>query len=187
MLGFADALDQPDVAYLAPQAAGSTWYPHSFLTPLTQNEPGLSSGLEAIADLLARVQNADISPERTMLLGFSQGACLASEFVARHPQRYGGLVVLSGGLLGTGEIEDAAPPDDKRFDYEGTLDGTPVILGCSDRDPHIPLARVEQTAKAFQKLGGDVTKRIYEGMGHTVNDDELRMARAMLRDVVAAS
>lgn len=186
MVGFADALDQPGVAYLAPQAAGSTWYPRSFLAPLAQNEPGLSSGLQAIADLLVRLQNAGHALRQTVLLGFSQGACLASEFVARHPQRYGGLVVLSGGLIGTGEIDDAAPPDDKRFDYEGTLDGTPVFLGCSDVDLHIPLARVERTAEVFQALGADVTKRIYEGMGHTVNDDELRMARALLRDVAAS-
>lgn len=187
MLGFADAFDQPGVAYLAPQAAGSTWYPHSFLAPLAQNEPGLSSGLQAIADLLDRIRDAGIHPEQTVLLGFSQGACLASEFVARHPQRYGGLVALSGGLIGNGMVDDAPPPDDKAFDYDGSLDGTPVFLGCSDRDPHIPPARVEQTAEVFQKLGGDVTKRIYEGMGHTVNDDELRFARTLLREVVVSA
>ena len=187
ILNVAGAFDRADVAYLAPQAAGYTWYPNSFLAPLARNEPGLSSGLRAIADVLARLQDAGIPPDRTVLLGFSQGACLASEFVARHPQRYGGLLAFSGGLIGTGTIDGARPPEDKTFDYDGSLDGTPVFLGCSDVDPHIPLARVERTAEVFETLSADVTKRIYEGMGHTVNDDEVGFARDLLASLTASA
>lgn len=180
ILTLADTLAQPGVAYLAPQAAGYTWYPNSFLAPIEQNEPGLSSGLQVLADLLARLDAAGHPPERVLLLGFSQGACLASEFAARHPRRYGGVVALSGGLIGTGDRPDEAPPYDKMFDYEGDLAETPVFLGCSDVDPHIPIERVETTADVFERLGADVTKRIYEGMGHTINDDEIKYVRDLM-------
>jgi len=152
------------VALLAPQAARNTWYPNSFLAPVEQNEPGRSSGLAAIDDAVERAAGAGIDRERVLLLGFSQGACLASEYVARNPRRYGGLAALSGGLIG--ESVDSTS-------YEGDIEGTPVFVGCSDVDPHIPLERVEATAEAFERLQGDVDKRIYEGMGHGVNDDEL--------------
>ena len=132
ILELADYLPHPAMAYLAPQAAGNTWYPYSFLMPMEQNEPHLSSALARLASLLGDVARAGIPAERVVLAGFSQGACLASEFVARHAQRYGGLLVFSGGLIG--------PPGTPRA-YEGTLAGTPVFLGCSDVDPHIPLAR----------------------------------------------
>lgn len=185
ILGLADALGvpgfgAPGIAYLAPQAAGSTWYPNSFLAPLAANEPGLSSGLRAVGDALARAEAAGIPPERIVVAGFSQGACLASEFAARHGERLGGVVALSGGLIGTAEVAGAAPPDDKRFDYAGSLDGTPVFLGCSDVDAHIPLARVTRSAEVFRTLGGAVTERIYPGMGHTVVEDELAFFRALL-------
>ena len=180
ILSLADALAQPEVAYLAPQAAGYTWYPNSFLAPIEQNEPGLSSGLQVLADLLARLDEAGHPPERVLLLGFSQGACLTTEFAARHPRRYGGVVALSGGLIGTGERPGKAPPHDKVFDYAGDLDGTPVFLGCSDVDPHIPIERVETTARVFERLGADVRTRVYEGMGHTINDDEIRYVRKLL-------
>ncbi len=183
ILGLAREIDQAGVAYLAPQAAGHTWYPQSFLAPLAQNEPGLASGLRAVGDLLARITEAGTPPERTVLVGFSQGACLASEFAARHPRRYGGVVALSGGLIGTSERSGHAPPDDKRFDYDGDLAGTPAFFGCSDVDPHIPLRRVEQSAAVFEDLGADVTKRIYEGMGHTVNPDEIEFMRGLLADL----
>lgn len=182
ILGLAREIDRPGVAYLAPQAAGHTWYPQSFLAPLTQNEPGLSSGLQVVGGVLARITDAGISPERTILLGFSQGACLVSEFAARHPRRYGGVVALSGGLIGTGERPGHAPPDDKRFEYDGSLEGTPAFFGCSDVDPHIPLRRVEQSAAVFDALKADVTKRIYEGMGHTVNTDEIDFVRGLLTE-----
>lgn len=187
ILGLAREIDRPGVAYLAPQAAGHTWYPQSFLAPLAQNEPGLSSGLRAVGDVLARIVEAGIPPERAVLIGFSQGACLASEYAARHPRRYGGVVALSGGLIGTGERPGSTPPDDKRFAYEGDLAGTPAFFGCSDVDPHIPLRRVEQSAAVFEELGADVTTRIYEGMGHTVNPDEIEFVRALLATLQQAA
>lgn len=186
ILTLADEFERPDLAYVAPQAAGSVWYPHSFLAPLDRNEPHLSSALRFLGRVLDEIGAAGIPPERTVLLGFSQGACLASEFAARHPRRYGGVVALSGGLIGNEQLTAVDPPADKVFAYDGDLEGTPVFLGCSDDDPHIPLDRVERSADALEKLGGDVTMRIYPGMGHTVNHDELRFVRALLSDLQTA-
>jgi phospholipase/carboxylesterase len=177
ILTLADELDDPDVAYLAPQAADNSWYPFSFLASIDQNEPYLSSALEVVASVVERVAAAGIPPERTILLGFSQGACLALEFAARHARRYGGLCGLSGGLIG---------PDGTARDYQGTLAGTPVFLGCSDVDPHIPRARVVETADVLRRLGADVTMRLYPGMGHTVNQDEIDAVRRMVEGVVAS-
>ncbi|MFC7250137.1 alpha/beta hydrolase [Halomicroarcula sp. GCM10025324] len=160
----AQEVHQDGLALLAPQAARNTWYPQSFLAPVEQNEPGRTSGLQAVRDAVDQAEAAGIPPEQVMLLGFSQGACLASEFVARDPARYGALVALSGGLIG-----ESVDPDD----YEGDLDGMPVFVGCSDVDPHIPLERVKVTTEVFERLGADVDERIYEGMGHGVNEDEL--------------
>ena len=171
ILMLADEFKQPGFAYLAPQAAGNSWYPNSFLAPIASNEPGLSSGLAVIASLLEQLTQAGISSERTMLLGFSQGACLSLEFVARNARRYGGVAGLSGGLIG---------PDGTPRNASGSLAGTPVFLGCSDIDPHIPKARVQETAEVLQQLGGDVTMRLYPRMGHTVNRDELRSVQAMM-------
>lgn len=163
--------DRDDVAYLAPQARGQTWYPNSFLAPIVSNEPGLSSGLGVLGDLVDRSARNGVPAERILFVGFSQGACLASEFVARNARRYGGLAVLSGGLIG---------PEGTEFDYEGSLDGTPVFLGCSDSDPHIPVERVHETRDVLADLGGDVEERIYEGMGHGINEDELDFVRGMV-------
>ena len=165
-------LAPPEMAQLAPQAANSTWYPYSFLSPLAQNEPNLSSALQAITDLVAQVEGAGIPAEKIIIGGFSQGACLASEFAARNARRYGGLLIFSGGLIG--------PPATPRS-YEGSLAGTPVFVGCSDVDFHIPLQRVEETAVVLAELGGVVTKKIYPNMGHTIIQDEIDQAR----DVVA--
>ena len=181
ILPLGEEIDVDGVAYLAPQAGGNTWYPNSFLAPIERNEPGLSSGLQAIDDVRRRIEEARIPAERTIVMGFSQGACLGLEFVARNPRRYGGAVALSGGLIGTRSREDAEPPDDKLFEYEGSLDGTPVFIGCSDVDAHIPVQRVHRSAEVLEELGGDVTKRIYEGMGHTINRDEI----GFVRDIVA--
>jgi phospholipase/carboxylesterase len=161
----------PGFAFLAPQAAGNSWYPNSFLTPISGNEPGLSSGLAVIASLLDQLAQLGIPAERTIILGFSQGACLALEFVARNARRYGGVVGLSGGLIG---------PDGTPRDYPGSLAGAPVFLGCSDTDPHIPKERVELSAEVLQQLGGNVTARLYANMGHTVNRDELRFVQNMM-------
>ncbi|SRR5579884_616804 len=168
-------IDQAGFSYLAPQAADHAWYPNSFLAPIASNEPGLSSALAVIASLLEQVKEAGIGRERTMLLGFSQGACLLLEFVARNAQRYGGVVGLSGGLIG---------PEGTPRDYPGSLEGTPVFLGCSDRDFHIPKRRVELSAEVLQRMGGDVTARLYPHMGHTVNRDELQFVKGMMAALV---
>jgi predicted esterase len=164
ILDLAAAVNRTGFAYLAPQAAGNTWYPNSFLAPIAGNEPGLSSGLAVIDDLLAHVAEAGLPPERTILLGFSQGACLTLEYVARHVRRYGGVAGLSGGLIG---------PDGTPRDYAGSLAGTPIFLGCSDVDFHIPRERVEESAVVLRRLGGSVTARLYPNMGHTINMDEI--------------
>ena len=174
ILSFAGPLAQPGFAFFAPQAAGSSWYPNSFLDPLASNEPALSSALALLDTLLTRLSAAGMPAERTILLGFSQGACLALEYVARHARRYGGVVGWSGGLIG---------PDGMPRNYQGSLDGTPVFLGCSDRDPYIPLARVDLTAQVLRRLGGAVTERIYAGLGHSVNQDEIDAVRAMMAAV----
>lgn len=175
ILGLVVELNQPGFAYLAPQAAGHEWYPNSFLAPLASNEPGLSSALALISSLLARLAAAGIGAERTILLGFSQGACLTLEFVARHAQRYGGVAGLSGGLIG---------PDGTPRDYPGSLAGTPVFLGCSDRDFHIPKERVELSADVLQKMGAAVTMRLYPNMGHTINQDEVQAVQRMMTALV---
>jgi predicted esterase len=162
------------IAYLAPQAAGATWYPHRFMEPLEANEPWLSSALALLDRLVAEIGAAGIPPERTILLGFSQGACLASEFAARNARRWGGVVVLSGGLIG---------PEGTPRDYLGTLDGTPIFLGCSDIDFHIPKERVVESADILKRLGGDVTMRLYPGMGHEVNQDEIAWVQGLLGNV----
>jgi len=186
MESFAEAFGTDDVAYVAPQAAGHTWYPQSFLAPLDANEPWLTSALAVVQHLVGAINVKGLPLERVLLLGFSQGACLASEAVARHPQRYGGLVALSGGLIGTATRSDAEPPNDKLFTYEGSLEGTPVFIGCSDVDAHIPVERVHTTADVLADLGGAVDKRIYPGMGHTVNDDEVQAVRTMVQAVASA-
>jgi predicted esterase len=175
MLELARALYQPGFAYLAPQAANHTWYPYSFLAPIERNEPWLSSALQAIADLLAQTEAAGIPVERTVLAGFSQGACLAAEFVARNARRYGGLLIFSGGLIG--------PPGTPR-DYPGSLAGTPAFIGCSDSDPHIPLERVRETTATLERLGARVSETIYPNLGHTITQDQVDRAMEILREVI---
>ena len=177
ILGLAGELEQPGLAYLAPDAAARTWYPHSFLAPIERNEPWLSSALALVGELVAEVEAAGIPASRLVLLGFSQGACLATEFAARNARRYGGVVGLSGGLIG---------PEGTPRDYAGDFDGTPVFLGCSDRDPHVPVERVRETADVLRRMGAQVTERIYPEMGHTVNADEIRAVREVAAAVVEA-
>ena len=172
ILGLVPEIHEGGVAYAAPEAAGHTWYPQSFLAPIEHNEPGISSGLRVIGAILARFAAAGVPRERVVLLGFSQGACLVLEFAARHAARYGGVAGLSGGLIG--------PPGAARDDL-GSLDGTPVFLGCSDIDPHIPKARVEETAAVLERMGAVVTRRLYPGMGHTINMDEIEMVKGLVR------
>ena len=172
ILTLTPALDTTEVAFLAPQAQGNTWYPYSFLSAIPKNEPGITSGMRSLQRVLAQVKEAGIPMERTILLGFSQGACLATEFAARHARRYGGVAGLSGGLIG---------PDETPRNYVGSLDQTPVFLGCSDIDSHIPAERVRESAGVLERLGGTVTLRLYAGMGHIVNEDEIAVVRTMIK------
>ncbi len=169
ILTLSGEFNQPDFAYLAPQAAGYQWYPNRFIMPVATNEPYLSSALQLVDELVTSVTNSSLPRENLVLLGFSQGACLAVEYAARHPQRYGGVAGLSGGLIG-----DVLGP------YSGSLDGTPVFLGCSDKDFHIPKERVIESAAVFRELGAKVTEKLYPNMGHTVNDDELAAVTQMM-------
>jgi predicted esterase len=172
LLALATELAIEDVLYVAPQASGHTWYPYSFLAPIAQNEPGLTSGLNRLSSLIDTLRHEGMPPERVGLMGFSQGACLSLEYAARHARRYAAIVGLSGGVIG--------PPATPRH-YAGSLDGTPVFLGCSDIDPHIPLERVHESADVFRRLSAVVDERIYQAMGHVVNDDEIKAVRALLR------
>jgi predicted esterase len=171
IMGLAREFRQNDVAYVAPQAAGNTWYPYTFLAPIEKNEPALSSALGVLQGLVSSLGEQGLPPERVGLLGFSQGACLSLEFAARNARRYAAVVGLSGGLIG--------PPGTPRH-YSGSAIGTFVFLGCSDVDPHIPMERVQETAEAFRVLGAVVDQRIYRGMGHTVNRDEIDAVRMIL-------
>jgi glyoxalase family protein len=171
ILTLAGEINLPGFAYLAPEAARGTWYPYSFIEPRVSNEPWLSSALTFVQRIMENIEKAGFPLEKTFLLGFSQGACLALDYAARHPNRYGGIAGLSGGLIGSDQ--DLGP-------YSGSLEDTPVFLGCSDVDPHIPKERVDHTAEVFQGLGAEVTKRIYPNMGHTVNLDELEFVRKMM-------
>jgi len=168
-LGLAVADD--DIALVALRAANNTWYPERFMAPIAQNEPWLSSALQSVSDAVDLVIAAGIQREYLMLMGFSQGACLSMEFAARNATRYGAVVGLSGGLIG---------PDGTPRDYAGSLAGTPVFLGCSDRDPHIPVERVNESATMLTALGGEIDARIYGGMGHIIIDDEINAVRALV-------
>ena len=176
MMGLAAAIDVEDIAWLAPQAEGGAWYPHSFMAAIESNEPWLSASLDVLNRLVARCGAAGLPPERVALAGFSQGACLSAEYAARNARRYGGLVLLSGGLIG--------PPGTPR-EYRGSLAGTPVLLGCSDVDPHIPVERVHETARVLRAMGAEVDERIYPGLGHTVVEDEIDVAREIIGGIPA--
>lgn len=166
---------RPDFTYLAPAAAGGTWYPFSFMAEREKNEPGLSSGLWVLEHLVADVVARGISADHMILLGFSQGACLTSEFAVRHAARYGGVVAYSGGVIGE---------PGTTWNNPGSFDGTPVFLGCSDVDAHVPKTRVDESAAVFKRMGAAVTERIYPGMGHLVNDDEIAFTTDLMRQVL---
>ena len=176
ILSLSNEFDLSEFVYLAPQAAGNTWYPNRFLVPTQENEPWLSSALTFVEQVLAEVLNAGIPHERILLLGFSQGACLTLEFAARNTRHYGGVVGLSGALIG---------PADAPREYKGTLAGTPVFLGCSDADLHVPREYVEQTADVLRRLGGEVTERFYPNMGHSINQDEIGVVQSMMEKLLA--
>jgi len=176
ILSLSAELNQKDYAFLAPQASGYQWYPNTFRAPLETNQPWLDSALKKIASLFSHLNEHGIPPEQVILLGFSQGACLALEYAARNPRRYGGVVGLSGGLIG---------PDGMQRSLSGSLEHTPVFLGCSDQDSHIPLFRVHETAEALRSLHGVVTERIYPDMGHIVNADEIEHVMNMMAALLA--
>lgn len=174
ILGLVPRIARPNVTYLAPAAADRTWYPHSFLTDIAGNEPGLSSALGVMGSLVAQAEAAGVPRSQVVLVGFSQGACLSAEFAIRHAARLGGVAVLSGGAIG---------PPGTEWRYPGSLAGTPVLLGCSDQDSHIPATRVQETAEVFSRMGASVTMRLYPGLGHTVNEDEVAYIQRLLDDL----
>jgi predicted esterase len=178
MLPLADELGLENVSVLAPQAAGNSWYPNSFLAPLESNQPFLDSALRRIETLVNNLIVGGIRSEQIMMLGFSQGACLTSEFVARHPRRYGAVIGLIGGLIG--------PPGTAR-NYSGSLAGTPVFLGASDPDPHVPFERVKETEGVLRRMGAAVELRRYPGMPHSINDDELDAGRTLIQKVIGGT
>jgi phospholipase/carboxylesterase len=171
IMTIAAEVQQPGWAYLAPQAAGNTWYPNPFTSPLESNEPYLSAALDMVSKLVARVE-ARVPAQRMVFLGFSQGACLTLEWAARNARRYGAVLGLSGGLIG---------PDGTARDYPGSFGGTPVFLGCSDVDPHIPMRRVVESGEVLTKMDADVIVRFYPGMGHLVSGEEI----ATIQDILA--
>jgi phospholipase/carboxylesterase len=172
ILSLADALAQPDIAFLAPQAMGRAWYPRPFIAPLAGNEPWLTRSLAQVTTTLDALAAAGIPDRLVGLLGFSQGACLAIETAIRRPRAYGAMIGFSGGYIG--------PMDGVMRTSDGSLAGAQVFLGCSDVDPHIPLARLKETAALMTAMDATVVERIYPGFGHGVNDDEIAQARAIL-------
>jgi predicted esterase len=177
ILGLAREQHHEGFAYLAPEAAGRTWYPYSFLSPLERNEPWLSSALACVGRVVEHVEEEGVPLSRVILAGFSQGACLAAEFAARHPARYGGLLAFTGGLIG--------PPGHPRA-ATGDLAGTPVYLAAGDPDPHVPWERMEETAAALSGMGAAVRLRRFPGLSHTISREEIEEARELVTAVAAA-
>lgn len=176
ILRLSNYLNVPGFAFIAPQAAGNTWYPNRFIEPLESNEPWLTSALQAVGDTVQQVLDAGIPAEKILFLGFSQGACLSTEYVARNPQKYGGVAGLSGGLIGPLGMSFAH--------HTGSLAGTRVFLGCDENDPHIPVSRVHETRDTLERLGAAVTEKIYHNLGHAINDDEIIFIKAMMQSLV---
>jgi phospholipase/carboxylesterase len=171
ILGLRDEFGFPEASYLAPDAPGHTWYPYSFLAPIEQNEPWLTNSLAKVGETVDTALRQGIARENIVIAGFSQGACLASEFVARNPARYGGLIAFTGGLIG---------PPGTVFNHSGSLAGTPAFLGSGDPDPHVPWQRVQESASVLTKMGADVTLQRYPGMPHTISREEIAAARAVI-------
>lgn len=172
IMTLASDIQAPGWAYVAPQAVGHAWYPNPFTAPLESNEPHLSAAMEMVSNLVASIESR-VPAQRIVLLGFSQGGCLALEWAARHARRYGSVVGLSAGLIG---------PDGTSRDYPGDFDETPIFLGCSDVDPFIAKRRVEEAGAVLDRMGAAVDMRFYAGMGHLVSEDEI----AVLKDLIAA-
>lgn len=172
ILSVSEQIKDDDFAFVAPQATGNTWYPYSFLRPTNENEPYLSSALQVLASLRARLQaDYNLKPGQIYWLGFSQGACLLLEFVARNAMEYGGIFALSGSLIG---------PQETIRNYDGQFDNTPVFLGCSDSDPHIPKEHVLESEQVFRRMGADITAKLYPNFPHTINEDELNIVNLLI-------
>lgn len=171
ILSLAKHLQVQDFALLAPKATNHSWYPYSFMAPLEENEPWLSSALDLLSEIVEDLQQQGIPPEQVYFLGFSQGACLTLEFVTRNARRYGGVVAFTGGLIG-----DKIYPQH----YEGDFAGTPVFIGTSDPDAHVPVERVYATANILRDRHAAVTEKVYAGMGHTINQNEIDLANALV-------
>ncbi len=176
ILGVADRIDDENLTYLAPAAASNSWYPYSFLEPIEKNEPDLSHALEVFDDIVNDLGEKGIPRQRIVLAGFSQGACLAAEYAARHAERYGGILLFTGGLIG---------PPGTSWEYEGSFDGTPVFFGTSDVDEFVPEERVRESAEVFERMSANVALRVYPGMDHVVNDDEISVAKKILQEVAS--
>lgn len=171
ILSLASYLDVNDFTLMAPQATNNTWYPYSFLAPPSQNEPWLSSALNVLKELLDELNAKGISSENIFFLGFSQGACLTLEFVTRNANKYGGIVAFTGGLIG-----------DKIYNqyYKGDFQNTPVFIGTSNPDPHVPVERVYATTNILKTMNADVAEKVYNNMGHTINQDEIDLANKIV-------
>ena len=174
ILGVAQRIGHEAFAYLAPAAKDNSWYPYSFLEPIEKNEPHLSHALEVFDDIVNELVEKGFPKRQIVLAGFSQGACLVAEYAARHAERYGGILLFTGGLIG---------PPGTRWEYEGSFDRTPVFLGTSDVDEFVPEERVRETVVIFEEMGANVTLRVYHGMDHAVNDDEIAAAKKILQEV----
>lgn len=176
ILGLAPLIGVEDVVYVAPQAAGNSWYPRSFLAEIDQNQPGIDSAHGVVEALIGKLNDAGVATRQIVLMGFSQGACLASDHAFRFPRRYGAIVALTGGVIG---------PPGAAFAPSGDLAGTPIFLGTSDPDPHVPVARVRETAELLVAMGASVDTRLYPYMGHIVSDDQIDAARSMIASICA--
>ena len=171
ILSIAKYLKVEDFALIAPQAENRTWYPYSFLVPIEENEPSFSKSLETIAEVVEAVQQNGIDKENIYFLGFSQGACLALEFTARNAAKYGGVAAFTGGLIGDKVYENH---------YSGNFENTPIFIGTSDPDFHVPVERVNETEVVLKKMGALVTKKIYPNMGHTISQDEIDLVNDLV-------
>ncbi|HEU4902847.1 MAG TPA: dienelactone hydrolase family protein [Flavisolibacter sp.] len=171
ILSLASHLAVNDFSLLAPQATNHTWYPYSFLAPPSQNEPWLSSALNLLKELVGDLYDKGVLPENIYFLGFSQGACLTLEFVARNARKYGGVVAFTGGLVG-----DKIYPEN----YNGSFEETPVFIGTSSPDPHVPVERVYATTNILKNMNASVTEKVYENMGHTITRDEIEKANSLV-------
>lgn len=173
ILRLAQPFRREGLAFVAPQAAGHTWYPNSFLAPRESNEPYLSSALEKVGSVVVEIEAAGITRDRIVVAGFSQGACLATEFVASNPARYAGMIAFTGGLIG---------PPDADLHHDGSLAGTPALFLSGDPDPHVPWPRVQASAAELERMGAVVTSRRYPGRPHTISADEVDFARTLIHD-----